>query len=184
MIRQIPLTQGRVALVDDADYAWLSQWKWCYADNGNGKGYAIRYEYTGGKPRRIAMHRLIMSAPQNMKVDHQDGDGLNNTRSNLRLCTNTQNLHNKRKQQNTSSRYKGVYLFRNRWTARISVNKKLIFPGQFDTEEQAAQTYDAAASKHFGAFARLNFPNNPAIGAVTPAYPMLDRLTWLELANA
>jgi hypothetical protein len=156
-MKEIPLTKGKTALVDDADYDWLCQWRWhCaagdrYAARGNG----------------IYMHRQIMGLPEVRnprgengnypEVDHVDRDGLNNQRGNLRVCTRQQNLRNKGRQSNNrSSRFKGVTRHRQRrkWTAWIE-HKYL---GVFDDEVQAARVYDAAAKERFGEYARLNFP--------------------------
>src|ERR1043165_2122866 len=88
MTREIPLTQGYVALVDDCDYEWLSQWKWCaHVAKGGRTAYAFR-------AKGIAMHRVIMNAPEGMDVDHRDHNGLNNTRANLRICTHAENQRN------------------------------------------------------------------------------------------
>jgi len=100
-MKKIPLTQGKLALVDDADYKWLNQWKWKVI-NCNYTCYAARTIYLGGgrknqKSGTIQMHRLILNAPINMEGDHKDGNGLNNQRSNLRLATSGQNSQNSRK---------------------------------------------------------------------------------------
>lgn len=182
MTREIPLTQGRVALVDDADYEWLSQWKWCYSKANDYKGYAIRSVYVNGKGGRISMHRFIMQADHESVVDHQDGNGLNNTRSNLRICTRQQNAMNMRKQANTTSRYKGVYLFQGRWVARILVSKKLTYLGTFDDEIEAANAYNTAATEHFGQYAHLNDLTNPMLPREFHN-KVVSHLTWLELAN-
>jgi hypothetical protein len=153
-VKIIPLSQGKRALVDDADYEYLSQWKWCF-----GAGYAVRTDRTG-REKSVRMHLVIMNAPQGMEVDHRDGNGLNNQRHNLRLCTSTQNKHNRRPFKNNPTGYKGVYLFQGKyWRAKIAINKKQIHLGQFKTAIEAARAYDAAARKYFGEFAWLNFPD-------------------------
>lgn len=146
--RAIPLTQGKYAIVDAADYEWLSRWRWYFV-----QGYVGRGENVDG---RFLMHREILNAPNDMDVDHKDGNGLNNTRANLRLATQSQNLCNRV----AESGYKGVgFQKRNgKWRARIKINRKEIYIGEFASAEDAARAYDVAALKHHGEFARLNFP--------------------------
>lgn len=158
MAREIPLTQGKVAVVDDADYEWLMQWKWHFRS----MGYAGRRasKEAGGRAL-ILMHRLITNAPSGLDVDHVDGNRLNNQRSNLRLCTRAQNMRNQRKTKRlVSSQFKGVSLYKpKKWVAYIGLSRhKMHSLGYFHTELEAAHAYDAAARLHFGEFARLNFP--------------------------
>ena len=156
-MKVINLTQGKVALINDVDFAYLNQWKW-YAHFDGFNWYAER------KPRKICfrMHRLILSRKlghANFKqVDHVDGNGLNNLRSNLRASTCQQNHFNKRKAQNKSSQFKGIYWNKQlqKWRVQIRVNKKLIEVGCFHSEIQAAKAYDKMAKKHFGNRAKLN----------------------------
>lgn len=110
--------------------------------------------------RYLFMHRVITSAQPGMDVDHINGNGLDNRKINLRVCTRSQNLQNKPRRPGTS-RFKGVY-WNTRdlvWRAYISVNRSVTSLGQFRDEVEAAKTYDAAALKHFGPQARLNFPD-------------------------
>lgn len=154
-IRYIALTQGKFAIVDAADYEWLSQYKWHLV--APGKLYAGRKE--GGKT--IYMHREIMQPPPGMMVDHIDGNGLHNRRANMRNCTNQQNMRNIHKRRSGASIYKGVYYDKRRhtWYARICHNGKNIHLGTFPTEIEAAHAYDRAARRLFGEFAHLNFPD-------------------------
>jgi hypothetical protein len=105
-IRFIPLTQGKVAIVDAEDYKWLSKYKW-HAVRNKGKFYA----YRSRKNHAVSMHRQIMGEPKGKAVDHRDGSRLNNRRSNLRICTPAQNTRNRRGWSRIS-KYKGVYFFR------------------------------------------------------------------------
>ena len=162
-MKLIPLTQGRDAIVDDADYEWLRQWKWTLTPRGDRRvGYAYRQEYLGnGKYRTILMHRAILGVVDEPDVvtDHRSGFGLDNQRSNLRACTHLQNARNQRKcTSSTSSRYKGVSWRRrdNRWEARLKVCGRLLFLGLYFDEADAAEAYNAAALRHFGEYARLN----------------------------
>jgi hypothetical protein len=162
-MKQIQLTKGQVTLVDDGDYAWLSQWKWHCLEVESGKQYAARKE---GKNRHtILMHRQIVNAPANIQVDHRDTNGLHNFRTNLRLATALQNRQNRDKTRANRSGYKGVR--RNRaakhvesWMAEIGMSGKRIYLGCFKTPEEAALAYDKAAVKFYGEFARLNFPDH------------------------
>jgi hypothetical protein len=157
-MRTISLTQGKTALVDDADFEWLSQWKWCARKN-HAAWYALRNSsLKTGKARTILMHREISNPPLGMETDHKDHNGLNNQRHNLRVATHAQNMYNQRKRKGTS-RFKGVCWHRNRhkWGAHIRIGVRRIHLGYFVSEVEAAQAYDQAARKHFGEFASLNF---------------------------
>lgn len=152
-IRFIPLTKGKVAIVDAKDYEWLSQHKWYASQKRNGF-YACRHS----KGKVIYMHRVIMKAPQGLFVDHIDGNGLNNRRSNLRVCTVSQNHQNQRFRGGLS-RYKGVCFLKkiNKWRANIGFDGRRMHIGCFDNEIEAAKAYDRKADELFGEFAYLNF---------------------------
>jgi len=159
-VKEIVLTNGKVAFVDDEDYEWLSQWKWRY-HKGKRTGYAYRRFSCVGTGKtyngQITMHRQILDAPGGMECDHINGDGLDNRRCNLRLCTSAENARNRRKVLVSSSRYKGVCKgYNGRWIASISCNGQSEYLGAFDAEEQAASTYDIAAIRLFGCFAKIN----------------------------
>src|SRR3990167_565246 len=125
MTKSIELSQGKCTIVDDEDYDFLIQWKWCVMLNHQ-HFYAMR------RPS-IYMHRVIMQAPGGVQVDHRDGDGLNNTRSNLRLAILGQNMHNRQINKNNKSGYKGVrWVERDSlWYAHIGFNGKRIHVGCF-----------------------------------------------------
>ena len=152
-VRLIPLTQGKVAIVDAEDYDWLIQYKW-YACKAGSDFYARRK--WGGQ--YIFMHRLITDAPDGPVVDHIDGNSLNNTKANLRICTQLQNSYNRGPLPGTS-RYKGVYWHKQQkcWASCIQQNKKTYHLGLFNNEEDAAKAYDEKARKLFGEYAYLNF---------------------------
>ncbi len=158
MSREIGLTQGKVAVVDDDDFDCLNQYKW-QAHNNYGYGwYAVRCSY-GPRKRTIFMHRQVLGLRRGKLADHINGNGLDNRRSNLRLCTHSQNSANHQKRKG-KSKYNGVCWCKQyqKWRARICVDYKRIHLGRYDTEIEAAAAYDVAAVKHFGEFARLNFP--------------------------
>ncbi len=154
--KKIPLTQGKYALVDAGDYEWLSKWKWFARTDGKGAWYAERA--TSKRPYILPMHRAILGASKGMEVDHINHNGLDNRRSNLRLCTHQQNLCNRDKNSTSTKKYKGVYAHRGswRWRAQIGLNSVKIYLGMFDTPELAAQAYNVAALKYHGEFAKLN----------------------------
>jgi len=154
-IRFIPLTKGKIAIVDSKDYEWLSKYKWYANEKVNGF-YACRHK--NGKI--TYMHREITKAPKNLVVDHIDHNTLNNRRSNLRVCTVVENLFNCRGSRKTS-KYKGVFRHKKmkKWRSAIGHNHKYMEIGYFDNEVEAAKAYDREAAKSFGEFAYLNFPD-------------------------
>ena len=153
MVTSIQLTKGRTALIDDQDYELVNQFNWVYLDNGR-RGYAIN---TYQRVTRL-MHRLILDAPSGVCVDHIDGDGLNNTRANLRLCSHAQNIRNQEIHRDNSSGFKGVtWDSRNyMWKARIECDGKSHFLGLFIDVLDAAAAYNKAALALHGDFAKLN----------------------------
>jgi len=159
-ICELPLTQGKVALVDKKDFIVINKWKWFYS-----KGYAARSQYISlGKykytTKVIFLHRVILNTPKGLFTDHINGNKLDNRRQNLRIVTKSQNGQNKKKTNIvTSSKFKGVTWFkRDRiWRAGIKVNKKFYHIGYFKNERHAAMAYDMWAKDLFGKFAKFNF---------------------------
>lgn len=158
-MKEIPLTRGKVALVDDADFEALAKYKW-QAKRDKKTWYVYRRaRKSDGEKGLMSMHRQIMVAGPGREVDHKDGDGLNNQRDNLRLCSHAQNMCNhQHKTDGCSSLYKGVCWRKDvaRWVAKIRVSRRLIHLGLFDSQEDAAQAYNQAAKQYFGEFAALN----------------------------
>ena len=162
-MKRIKLTQGQYALVDDADYTWLNQHKWYAHKDHSGDFYVMRHSpMIRGKQHLIHMHRFILALEKGDKRqgDHINHNTLDNRQSNLRICTNQQNAFNQKSHSNTSSQFKGVYWNKNKkkWRTQIVIKGKTKHIGYFDTEEEAAEAYDKAATEEFGEFACLNFP--------------------------
>jgi len=166
-MKEIPLTRGYVALVDDEDFPDLSGKKW-KADvrirsDGSKRVWAAREKYNAGAVSTELMHRVIVDAPKGLEVDHVNGDSLDNRRTNLRLVTTMQNSRNQRTQgtykgKTKSSKFKGVSFDKGsgQWSASICVGRRLKWLGRHESQEGAALAYNAAAVSLFGEHARLN----------------------------
>jgi hypothetical protein len=156
----IPLTRGKVAIIDAADFDLVGQHKWC-AIPSRSTWYAMRAIRRTGPGRLVSMHQVLYPAPPGMKIDHIDGDGLNNRRANLRHCTNQENCRNQGLARNNRSGFKGVswHSYYGKWLATIRDGGRWIYLGRFTDPVEAAHAYEAEARELFGAFARLNFPD-------------------------
>lgn len=162
-MKEIALTRGKVALVDDEEYEFLNQWKW-FAREDKNNFYAIRNEHTTlqksvYQTKTIYMHRLILGI-ENPKilVDHKDHNGLNNQKSNIRTSTNQQNSCNKKKHAKASSKYKGVSWHKGicKWHSQIYADGKKKSLGYYPDEKKAADSYNIAARYYHKEFASLN----------------------------
>lgn len=150
-----------MALVDDDDYEYLSQFDWQVAKHTQNCIYAKR---GGTEKREIKMHRQIMGVTDpKVFIDHIDHNGLNNQKSNLRICTAAQNSANKMAHKNSKSKYQGVTWDNRsqRWVVRIRIGGVCLYRKYIKDEIEAAKLYDEAAKIHHGEFANLNFPTSP-----------------------
>lgn len=168
-MKEIKLTKGKVALIDDGDYERVSQHNWQASRSLSKpswrprKWYAVRRIWLPELKTKetLFLHRFLLNPPDHLEVDHINGDSLDCRRSNMRLATPAQNRMNRGPQINSASGYKGVCQRGSRWEAQIRVNGKKLNLGCFSTPTEAARIYDQAARKHFGEFAYINLPDAP-----------------------
>jgi hypothetical protein len=159
-VKTIPLTQGQVALVDDADYEWLSAFNWYAWRRPGGTFYALRkVRDPRGGWTNLRMHRAIL--PDGPETDHRNRNSLDNQRHNLRPATRSQNMANIGRPKTSTSGFKGVgwHKASGKWAAHICVEQHQHHLGLFSDAEAAARAYDKAAIESFGEFACLNFPD-------------------------
>lgn len=160
-MKRLPLTQGKFTLLDATDFEWASQWKWRYSFSKWG-GYAVREARTIKNNRNsrtsIYLHRALLNCPLGFEVDHRNHLTLDNRRSNLRLCTSSQNKHNMQIGRANKSGYKGVSRTKQGkpWMASIRHDGKTVYLGTYEGILQAAEAYNQAAVRFFGEFAQLN----------------------------
>jgi hypothetical protein len=169
-MREIKLTHGHVAMVDDDDFEKINQFRW-RVWNVKGQMYAVRS--ISQRPKTaltVLMHRVIMNVDESsIEIDHIDHNGLNNQKLNLRKATRSQNARNKRSLKGSTSNYLGVFFHdheknklgtivtrKKKWCARIGFDGKSYNLGRYNTEIEAARAYNEAAKKHHGEFANLN----------------------------
>lgn len=153
-MKEITLSRNKTTVVDNENFDELSKYKW-YFDGY----YAVRNEKTRkNKTKIILMHRQIMREPKGKRIDHEDGNGLNNQKYNLRLCSHAENMRNSKKPINNTSGYKGVHFNKKakKFQAYISVDNKNKHLGLFNNPIDAALAYNNAAKKLHGKFANLN----------------------------
>ncbi len=157
-MKEIKLTQGYFALVDDEDFEYLNQFKWQVFLKKNGNTCYAQRSYKKGK--NISMHREILGLTDpKIQGDHIDGNGLNNQRYNLRTATHTQNQRNRKNFIKGTSKYKGVSWDKKnkKWIVRIRNGGKQIYLGHFLDEIEAAKKYDEMAKIYHKEFAYINF---------------------------
>lgn len=151
-MKEIKLTQGKVAIVDDSDHEWLSQYSWSFAK----VGYAARGGKNLGRRFGCYMHRQIMNPTKGFEVDHKNGNKLDNRRSNLRICTSQQNKFNHPTHRNNKLGIKGVSLLKSgKFLAQIMSSGRNIYLGTHKTAALAHEAYRNAATKMRGEFARF-----------------------------
>ena len=154
-MKEIQLTQGKIALVSDEDYENVNEYKWCASKAGK-TFYAVR----GDNKSTQAMHRFIFGLKNGEKkdVDHIDMNGLNNQRENIRVCSRSENKRNVPPLKNKTSKYKGVFKGKSHsnWQCQITINGVLMHLGSFKDEVEAAKAYNKKAKDFHGEFAQLN----------------------------
>lgn len=162
-MKLVPLSQGQFAKVDDADYDWLMETKWCARwDKQAQCYYAVRADWSSGRSQTVYLHRLIAGAVGKQRTDHRNhgafANTLDNQRHNLRTCTHAQNMCNRLPSRRNKSGFKGVYWDRSRkmWAAEIRHSGIRVHLGRFASRIEAAKAYNAAAVLYHGEFARLN----------------------------
>ena len=174
-MKEIPLTRGYVALVDDADFERVNAHKWqakvYKRRTGSVYIYAMRSVRKNGKRTTELLHRFLNEGCGGLFVDHIDGNGLNNTRLNMRVCTNAENLRNSNSSCGTS-KYKGVTWHKQKkmWCSHIRVDRKLKHLGCFKSETDAALAYNAAALVLFGEYSRINNVESENFDGQTPEW--------------
>lgn len=156
-VAYITLTKGYEAVIDVCDAPLVGQYNW-NANVDGGTVYAQRGAYADGVQKTTRMHRVLMGEPEGMEVDHRDGNGLNNRRSNLRIATKAQNQQNKGMAKRNSSGFKGVSWAKRerKWQAQIRLNNKNYTIGRYRTPEDAHAAYCEASTRLHGEFARHN----------------------------
>ena len=155
-VRRIPLGKGLFATVDASDYEQVSKYRWYATHNGGKNVYAATTTKDG---KTMHMHRMLMRPRKGYVVDHIDGNGLNNRRCHLRVCTHAQNMAN-RTPRGGSSQFVGVYRSKDKWLAHVTHRGKYHYVGIFDDEVEAAKARDRKAYALHGQYAYLNFPED------------------------
>lgn len=154
MAKELLLSKGRVAIVDDEDFEELTEYNWWY----DGR-YAVSNIEKGGK-RKVYMHRFLLQPENGLLVDHKNGDCLDNRRVNLRIATYRENSANCRLHKHNTTGFKGVYRYSpgksKKWRAAITYKDKQISLGYFTNPIEAADAYNKKAKELFGEFAKLN----------------------------
>ncbi len=148
-MKEIPLTQGQVAIVDDEDYGELSKYNWYYLATGRHE-YAAREGRKNGRKCTIYMHRCIIGTKDGMETDHIKGSGLDNRRGNLRACTHAQNQQNKRAHWDNPTGLPGITIDKKtgQWRADLTVAGKRFYLGRFQTMQQAIEARNTEGIKH------------------------------------
>lgn len=151
----VPLTKGFEAVIDASDAHLVDSFNWCASENGYCV-YAKHVHTSDGGRKTMLLHRVITGADDDVIVDHIDGNGLNNRRSNLRTATHSQNMFNQRTGRANTSGFKGVSWHKDmaKWEAHIQANGKKVNLGYFSSPEDASNARKAAAVRLHADFAR------------------------------
>lgn len=157
MVREIALTRGKTALIDDDDFERVSAHRWWAFPPPSPN--TCWYAYTQIKRKTVHLHAFVMRTKPGEQIDHADRNGLNCQKANLRFATSSQQIQNQAKRSGCASQFKGVTFERGRWRARIWPKEGAIHLGKFNDETEAARAYDAKARELFGEFACLNLPD-------------------------
>lgn len=147
-MKQIKLNKNKIALIDDVDLELTSKYKW-YLHTGSKKPYVYTND---GKGNSLLLHRLITSAPKGKVVDHINGNGLDNRRNNLRICSISENLVNQGPQKNNKSGVKGVSWNMGQWLVQVKYKNKRVYAKRFKSLEQAREAYKIIATKYYGRY--------------------------------
>lgn len=152
-MKSIPLTQNRWAIIDDSDYDLVSKHKWYALFDGYNWYAACKVN-----KKQLRLHNFLMNPPPGVFIDHEDRNGLNCQRSNLRICTHKENCKNRKKYTSNKSGYKGVCWVPKlkKWKGQARNADGVVYLGIFKTAEDAARAYDAFAETHYGQFAVTN----------------------------
>ena len=153
-----PGQQNDPRILVDAGDEWLLDWKWTVVQNASGNLYASRWVRSTARRDQLLLHRVVLGAAEKVRVDHINGDGLDNRRANLRPATATQNAYNQRVSKNNTSGFKGVVRDKRYglWQAKIRAGGRYISLGYFRDPEDAARAYDAKAREVCGEYALTN----------------------------
>jgi hypothetical protein len=154
----IPISAGRFVCITASDCPEISRHRWTYVPSRSGyTGYAARWITVHGKKKTVYMHRQLLHINDRSEVDHISGDGLDNSRCNIRRATSSQNKANKHHRIKTT--YRGVYPTRypGQWKAQTKSNGKNVHLGVFTNPEDAAKAYDEFARQSWGSYAQVNF---------------------------
>lgn len=160
IVAKSPKHGEKSILIDDEDYDKIKNYNWFPYYDSHVDNYYIRANAprNKGNSKTIFLHRFILNNPDNTMVDHINGDTLDNRKCNLRICTKSQNMMNRKKHKKCSSIFKGVCWNKQnkKFKAQIQIDNKKIYLGLYNSEYEAAEVYNRYARKHFGEFARLN----------------------------
>lgn len=152
----IPLTRGKVAVIDAEDAHLVEGRNWC-AVPGRKTFYAMGVEpRVDGRQVKVRMHRVVLGVSDDVGVDHRDGDGLNCRKRNLRTATDAQNSSNRTMRSDNRTGHKGVSWDARKklWKAMITVNGRKHYLGRFKEISRAAAAYKRASEKYHGEFRR------------------------------